>query len=254
MEDRKILGISVGVRDYFSSDGSIDKIKSFLAPSFDAELISESFSKISIQSDIFLLTGNSSKERPTKNNIFARLVEVIEKSKMLNDFVFYFSGHGSRFGDDILLHPCDFDSRIPEVSGIKLNDILKYLHKINGRKLIICDCCRVLYEEFDDTAISNCFKFPPLLIDEQTFLITSCSEGQYSYETFQLGDIGSGVFSYYLSNALEYLFTNNSPLTTSLYSIFSYAKENCSIYAAEQLNQSQTPTLHGGDANNWILF
>jgi hypothetical protein len=244
-----IIGLFIGVGTYFKTDGNVDHKISLYSPPNDAMLLSNEFQKHPMAKKIITLTDQGD-TRPTRNQIFASLRNILQSATHDSHFVFSFAGHGATYGKDFILHPRDFDIRIPDISGVKLNEILEQLHPIKKNKLIICDCCRVNVEDFNFSEVFT--GLPPLLVDEKTYIISSCSFGEMSYESLELENDGAGVFTYFFKKNLGVAISNINR-STSLYSLFDRARLKTSKYMADRYEIKQTPMIHGGDANDWIL-
>ena len=252
-----ISGLFVGINSYFKSDGENDFSNSLIHPIGDANRLHRVLTSGFKNSDFRLLTDSKySKIRPTRNNIYLSLNQLLKKQQDGTHLIFYFAGHGSTYNGDILLHPCDFIHDIPDISGIKLNNIIRYLQNSKGKILIILDCCRTAIEDEFFNEKEHIVNFPPLLIDERTYVITACSDNEYSFESYKLGSNGAGIFSYYLSQSFDF-FSKKYRVgseNSDLYTIFKLSRERTSLHVAERMGLIQTPKLSGGDANNWIFY
>ena len=253
--ENKFFGLFIGINTYFDPLDFKDRRKELSSPSYDATSLSTAFGHFfrNLKNHIEIVTEQNLDYRPTKNELWAKIYK-ISKSINRNDlFVLYFAGHGATLENQLHLYPSDFDGRVPIESSINLNSIINIVSQNVKKKIFICDCCRSFID--NDTSVeSSKFKFqsPLFFIDEDTYIINACSNGQYSYEMYGIEKetLCRGVFSYFLEKALKSI--NKEDVT--LYDIFSYTREKTSEWVANVLSKHQVPILHGGNSSDWYIF
>jgi hypothetical protein len=243
-------GFFVGVNNYFTKNGSLSNILRLFSSSNDTMRISSYMLKHKIITSATLINDDySSSIRPTRNMIIGEMVDHIKSinKKRKNNILFFFSGHGFTLNKKLFLMPCDFDSRIPEESSININDLLLLMQRIDGNKLVLLDCCRTISRSKN----SLLFDFPPMLIDESTYVLTSCSTGQVSFEEIEIHGKSESIFSKFLIQSMDLLRTSKS---YTFWDLFYILRDMVSYYTMNNFNVAQIPSLHGAPASDLIIY
>ncbi|MBF0370474.1 MAG: caspase family protein [Magnetococcales bacterium] len=248
-------GIFIGIGSYFTPDGETNGEKELVAPSFDARRVKKGFSLLNPEGKFVTLTDDLTGFPPIRNVIYSRLIRLLGEIEAGSPLVFYFAGHGFSEDGEFFLQPPDYLEEIPKISSISLNSILEIMSRHSGRKLIICDCCRVESDVADTTNLPVFASSPMVSVNEDMSIIWSCSKNQHSYESLVIGEEPAGLFSFFLNKAIYLNHLVRQPQAVSLYDIFEQAKIFTSEYVVQNLPRgNQTPIIFGGDVHNWIVF
>lgn len=159
----------------------------------DAKLIRETFVRIgAIPTDnatVHIATENPSD--CTFEGIRARFIDAAKLVSESGMFVFHFSGHGVRVGDDQWgLAPLDFDYNVRTyVTASVLSDWLNEAGCKAKHVLFTLDCC---YAGGIGDALSTA------ILNRSLFIVSACTANEISYV---LDTLGHSVFSYFLADA-----------------------------------------------------
>lgn len=181
---------------------------------------------------------------PLRENILAELQVIAEATGPDDLLLFYFSGHGQAERDEGYLVPRNGRGVALHDTAVPINRVKEIIGKAQARaKVIILDAChsganleaakgkRPMSAEF----INNVFKGAVGLA-----IISSCKEGQYSYEWQEKQ---CSVFTYHLIEALQGKADHDEKGFVTVQDVNRYVTNGVKQWALEQL-VSQSPTLH----------
>ena len=194
--------------------------------------------------NILMLRDDDSNKflRPTHNNIYDSIIQLVLESGNLDEIWLHYSGHGSTLqkqdsSETIeILVPVDYKTA-GCISDMDLYDIVR---RIKCRAILTFDCChsgtvcdlQYTIEYKDGTLTSN--RMGDIMIkNPNIFMISGCRDDQISVDTTNEMDQRSGAFTNAFCECLR-----NSRHNTSILSLY----ENICIYLAER-GYSQTPVL-----------
>lgn len=128
------LAIVIGVNKYTSNDfGDLPACYN------DAATISEVLNNVKIFKEILYLNSNETGHY-LKNQISNFIGKY--KDSHVDEFVFYFSGHGERFEDDFFYLPHDFSRDKKEATGLRNSELDGWIKSISPKLCVkIVDAC-----------------------------------------------------------------------------------------------------------------
>lgn len=128
------LAVVIGVDKYTSNNfGDLP------ACSNDAAAINEVLKSVKNFKEILFLNSNE-----TGHQVKSQISNFIEKHKdsHVDEFVFYFSGHGERFEDDFFYLPHDFSRDKKETTGLRNSELDGWIKSVSPKLCIkIVDAC-----------------------------------------------------------------------------------------------------------------
>lgn len=128
------IGIVIGVEKYKS-----DIFDNLTACKNDAKVFREVLENVKKFEEI-LYINNDEPGALVKQNI-ATFIDK-HKDKEIEEFVFYFSGHGERFEDDFFYLPSDFDRKKRETTGLRNSELDEWMKAISPKLCVkIVDAC-----------------------------------------------------------------------------------------------------------------
>lgn len=162
----------------------------------DARIVTRTFVQIGAlpESNATFHEAKDSSNNCTFEGIKRCFVQAAKSVGKKGLFVFHFSGHGIRVGDDQWgLAPSDFDySDSTYITANVLNDWLKNADCEAKHVLFTLDCCYA--GGIGDALASTDMSHPSL------FIVSSCTANESSYA---VNTLGHSVFSYFLSYAMK---------------------------------------------------
>ncbi len=192
--------------------------------------------------------ATSADRKPRKVNILKNLNDLLARTKEGDMVLVMTTGHGMVIGRQSYFCPSDTSEESAGIRNlIPVTDIATSISKSAAtHKLLIVDACR--NENSDAGSFVEPLKTPP----EGLWVMSSCSEGQYSYVSPYLkDDEPHAVFSYFLSKGLDEdadrAGNGNQDRRVSIFELFSYAYSRTLEHALE-MGGRQTPELFGGSA------
>ena len=175
----------------------------------------------------------------TPEEIYKKLILLINSASSDDTVMLYFAGHGLKIGTDGFLILPNTKQKDFANTSLELKKINEIMFNSKCNCFIILDACHSGLLPRGD--IGNLFV--ETISDKSCVTLASCSENESSYPDEQLEQ---GVFTYYLSEAIR-----NSPLNQPL--ILDKLKiqvcENIKSWCSQNYKQ-QTPTLVGTIVGN----
>lgn len=217
----------VGVGDYIQgSDNDL------LAPPYDVDKIRQILNQCKFGSlNTEFSTITSLKDwQATKSNILQSISSTFSGADSNDISYFYFSGHGSRFGNTSYIGPADITSFVD--SFISVDELETALSAIPGIKVVFLDTCnsggfigkaidntavsKEKLESFNDDVINVFSQAQPkgLLTTNQYKVLTSCHYYQLCWEIYPETGDPFGVFTMALYSGFNY--SDNYPADTNL--------------------------------------
>lgn len=212
---QKIYAVIIGIGQYHD-----ERVRSLKCAENDEEAICKWFQQgvPATRLKVYRLSTRLQESIPTRSGILGMMGKIsqeIERHSQ-NMLVFFFSGHGRRFGSKDYLLPTDFTYDAPEDTGLALRDVILKIHMIGPRRsIVLIDACR------DETSKGLGSQFQRLLtghhIPTQTCITTilSCGSGETSSELPEgtyLGYRGLGSFTLALLKSVSGLSSMNKTI------------------------------------------
>ncbi len=176
---------------------------------------------------------------PTRSNILASIQYISETAGPDDLILLFFAGHGSEILDNPYLLTADTRMNVVAKTALDVYEINSTLRNSEARCVIrIFDACRAPFSKGRglDGRMTDALQESLFTTGTGWANISSCSSGQYSYET---GEFEQGVFSYYLCEGLSGKAADDQGLVT-LENLVSYIKTNLSNWS-DKNSQQQTP-------------
>lgn len=193
----------------------------------------------------------------TKENIKSTIYNVSSMVKENDTFIFYFSGHGTN-GPDLPYYICPYDAKNLSTC-IRADELATWIKTINCKnKILIFDTCfsgglAIEKENVKTTVLSyvtsNTTENVTIgyVFGNETTVITSCSEDEFSYEDYVLNH---GVFTYYFLKAFKDPRADiDKDGFISLLEAFNYTLSRVRKYVENRFWDEQTPKVYGIVAN-----
>lgn len=172
--------------------------------------------------------GASPQQRPTRTGLRHLLKNEIQGAKGVNNFWFFYAGHGIVHDHQDFLLPCDGNPRDLRDTAIPISFVTDCLRDCGAEHVVlVMDMCRNRTRGADEGSrgIGEVMGEQTQQIAKAQGIVTlfSCSRGQRSYE---IGDLGQGAFTYALleglqqgttPRALEQYLTNQLPALNRQY-------------------------------------
>lgn len=128
------LGIVIGVEKYKSSS-----YNDLIACRNDAKLIYEVIKKVKDFKEILYI--NNSEPAHNVKNLISDFIEKYQ-SEDINEFFFYFSGHGERFSEDFLYLLSDYTTQKKETTSLRNSELDGWIKSISPKLTIkVIDAC-----------------------------------------------------------------------------------------------------------------
>ncbi|MDR0705979.1 MAG: caspase family protein [Planctomycetaceae bacterium] len=249
--------ILVGVNDYVKLNDLNFCVSDI--EGFKKELLKHGYA----EERIFCLTTNSGKAgfNPTSTNINRIINQVFPLLREGDQILIVLSGHGLMIDNKSYYCPEDADDE-----DLKTLINIEQLYGIMGNsraanKVLVVDACRTRPAD-SKVAVPNEIvkktsknplagrkaangakaieKLPPP--PKGIALLTSCDEGEYSFED---ADLQHGVFSHFLIDAIQGSADANNDGLISLLELSSYVCEKTPLYTIKRFSASQTPYIAG---------
>ena len=189
---------------------------------------------------VLLLNEDASRE-----NIISKTESLFQKANPKDMIVFYFSGHGDLYSeDDKELQLITYGN---ENSGILISEVEKlFSRSIADKKLLLIDACHSGGTlPYLKGRLTNHLA---TLSNKDVAILTSSDIQEKSIEHGFLGENGRGIFSYYLTNALNYhseeCDTNDDGIINIL-ELFEYVRDGVHKEAKETYHHVQNPQIGG---------
>ena len=171
------IAIIVGVSDYISSP--------IPAAKKDADLVELILSKSSKFDDILRI--NTTKSFNFKNEI----TQFVEKMKLniIDEFIFYFSGHGKLIHDDLHLLMSDFDEKKPEQTSFSNSELDSLIKSLNPKLTIkIIDACHAGIQYVKDFNYQAAFEKAVSDRFENVYFMHSSNKDEKSFHDGSISD------------------------------------------------------------------
>ena len=194
-------------------------------------------------------------ENATLSNIKESIVNWLIKKADENSTVYiFFAGHGGaetdylrKEKDNLAKYLLPYDTKFDTLfsSALSTIDFDNFLHMIRSKKLIIfLDACHSggMASSRDVKAIEDPYK--RLAEGEGTVVISASKHDQLSYED---ANIGHGVFTYHLINALSGKADDDKNGYVTLFEVYKYLQNHVPASAMEVASAIQEPVLSGGN-------
>ncbi|WP_024607200.1 caspase family protein [Pseudoalteromonas sp. TAB23] len=128
------LAVIIGVEKYKSAD-----FDNLLACKNDAKVIGDVLNDVKdIQETLFINDNEAGYE------VKRKISELVEKYKgeEIDEFIFYFTGHGDRYDDDFFYLLSDFDLRKRESTGLRNSEVDDWIKTLSPKLFVkIVDAC-----------------------------------------------------------------------------------------------------------------
>ena len=254
--------ILVGVNDYVH----ISNLKYCVN---DVSTLRDELLKHGYEKDrMFCLTTRSeegSSFQPTRANIGRIISQVVKQLQKEDQILIVLSGHGLTVGNRSYFCPEDADPKNVGATSINIEQLYKLLDESNAaNKLLIVDACRnrpvnsrkVVQNDVAQNplagiraadGIKGIEKLP--LPPPGIVLLSSCNEGEFSFED---SDLGHGVFTYFLIDAIRGKADTNKDGFVSLLELTSYVCQETPLRTMRRFSEAQTPYFKG-NATDYIL-
>ncbi|MEK7812172.1 MAG: SUMF1/EgtB/PvdO family nonheme iron enzyme, partial [Candidatus Desantisbacteria bacterium] len=191
----------------------------------------------------------------TRQNILREMETIARKAGPNDTVLIFYSGHGFTSGKKAYLLPYNGESEFPETTSIDLQTVVEILKGMDAKqKLLILDCCHsgaaetMLALARGDGKRNVDIKDETLktLTGEGLYIITSCREGEFSYEAK-----GQGFFTKHLVAGLmgeadkNKAAGGNSDGYVSATEVSAYAHYKTNKDVEDSLGKSQHPRSMG---------
>lgn len=205
---------------------------------------------------VYLLDDSASEKRnlPFKSNIQHHLQLILGLIEPGDLVVIAFSGHGVHVGGKSYL--CPTDGRLAEPDTLlALDDVYEQVKRCRAAlKLLVVDACRNdPTSEVARTLQQQTNEFNRSLdrLPEGIVLLSSCAEGEISYEDPELGH---GVFMHYLLEGLGGKADRDNDGNVSLFELSRFAGDQTAEFVAHAHRDSQRPKLRGDTTIDALRF
>ncbi len=203
--------------------------------------------------DVITISNNSDL-KPTKENIINTLLTIKENAASYKTFILYYAGFSFCIDDENFIAPTDTDFYDPRNTAIRISDLTEILTEINlsTKTGVFLDYGRVNLNSF----MGKGLPLPEIPKEQLGLSILYSSDGKtpsYDFEEYK-----SGVFSYYLYNAIsgENNVENyaNKDGFSSFNEISSYVIEQTTVWALNNKPDFvQTPVFFSLDEKDFII-
>ncbi len=193
--------------------------------------------------------------QPTKQNIVDDLEILSTKAGDSDEILFYFSGHGFEADGKAFVAPLDARISRPDESAIPIELINRMLRTSKARtKLVVFDACYSGLERGKAGSGAMTKSFESALTEMASkgsgmIVLTSCSQGGYSYEE---PDFGHGVFTHFLIEGLRGNADSDKDYDITVTEIYQYVKQKVDEYSIAS-GKKQTPNLISLMAGDVVL-
>ncbi len=230
----KNVSLIIGINDYDD-----EKIPNLRYAVDDAKSVKKVLEEQGEYESYYL--ASDSEYLPTKANIQSTLYNISTATYDIDNFVFYYSGHGYNVNGTNYIAPKGTQLNNIIDTAIRLDSIIDYAKKIQDKGanvIMFIDACRNNPESPDiNEIIRNTWEYKDY---SEINVMYSTSEGSYSYEVD-----GTSIFTSYLigglmGNADKKIFKGNEDNEVSLYEIDNYTKIKMKEYSNEG-SYEQTP-------------
>lgn len=198
---------------------------------------------------VFLLSDTAAelKYKPTRVNILRQLELLVQIVGPKDTLVVAFSGHGVHMNNVSYFCPADANFAKPEETLVRLDKVYQMLSSLVAHlKVLLVDACRNdPFRPEDRAAISAGARgLRGITADRESIprgivLLSSCREGQQSWEDEKLGH---GVFMHYLLKGLEGEADENHDNKVGLVELYHFAQARTKAHVARAHNAAQSPT------------
>ena len=200
--------------------------------------------------------------QPTRANIGRVISQVFRQMQKGDQILIVLSGHGLMINGKSFYCPEDADPKQPETTLINIEQLYEQLDQSNAtNKMLVVDACRNRpsdsVEEVPDEIVESMSrnplegfkaadgtkgieKLPPP--PQGIALLSSCNEGEFSFEDSQLGH---GVFTHFLIEGIRGDADMNGDGLISLLELTNYVCEETPLYTMKKFSAAQTPYLTG---------
>ncbi len=236
----KRWAVVVGINNYID-DQSYGNLQVCVQ---DATALSQQLCKSDFKAENIRLLTNSMipHQQPLRENIFQALDLLAGMTKPNDLLLFYFSGHGLVENGESYLVPRN-GRRFLKSTEIKVSEIKEIMLAAQAKaKVIILDACHsgANIQAKGKPFMSEEFIKDVYLDAEGLAIISSCQQGQLSYEW---PEMGSSVFTYFLLEALRGKADNDQRGFITVHNVNSYVTHKVKQWAMQR-EVSQDPRLH----------
>jgi uncharacterized caspase-like protein len=214
---------------------------------------------------IFCLTTRSHDGvnfQPTYANIDRTVKQVLKQLQKGDQLLIVLSGHGLMISGKSYYCPEDADDAQPKTTLLDIEQLYQIVEQSKAtNKMLIVDACRnrpsdstveipdnVVQQTSQDplkgrkaaSGAKGIEKLPPP--PAGIVLLTSCNEGEYSFED---SNLKHGVFTHFLINAVQGKADMNNDGLISLLELSNYVCEETPLYTMKKFSAAQTPYLAG---------
>lgn len=243
LERRKCWAVLVGVNHY---EDALSFAQLSVCVS-DATNLAECLAARGFDSQrIHVLTDLQALEnRPSYENILAKLAAVAENTEEEDLLLFYFSGHGQLEAEtgNAYLIPCNGKGAILRRTAVAIQDVKELLLQARARqKVLVLDACH----SGADSGRKASGSMSPGFIErvftsaEGLAILSSCKDRQFSYEW---SEKNCSVFTYYLLEALQGNADQAGKGFVTVQDVNAYVVDGVKVWAARH-GVSQTPLLN----------
>lgn len=221
----------------------------------DCIKISNTLSAIGIQAHAWMATDTTSAVRPIRNHIYRGVRSFLSQAGNDKPKIFYFAGHGISIGGGLHICSSDFDDDIAEKCAIDVSEIVLDFCRASPWSVFILDCCRAPLQMKQKGRFPVAHGGSGIRILDNSIIISSCSQGEFSYEAASIdGRVSGGIFTHFLCQSLRSLFRKRGSIRVSVADIFNMARDGTIEFVLDEARKSQTPRMIGAQATDYFLL
>lgn len=194
---------------------------------------------------------------PLAANIRKELELLLGRLRPDDSVVLAFSGHGVQFKGEKKSYYCPSDAKLDQKESlIAFEEIYSALKEsAAGRKLLLIDACQndpqsEIGKSRKTVDLDSITRPQTEALPEGIIALFSCRAGQKSFE---IPDLGHGVFFYHLLDAWKGKADANRDGKLTYQELAVYTEKNTAEYAAKNLKVLQTPQLRAEFSGEWVL-
>lgn len=187
---------------------------------------------------------------PSRGNILFELKEFLREAKVEDTVLVAFSGHGEVDKEEnCYLVPIDGNTEQLEDTCVPVSKVHQYLAQCPAeRKVVIFDACHAAGKKGNEGKAFDLSRTPP---GKGMVELLSCTATQVSYE---YADLGHGVFSHYLSQALkgdaDLQPNGNGDGFVSVEEVYPYVQE----HVLDKTDRKQSPVIRRGEVEGRLTL
>jgi uncharacterized caspase-like protein len=201
---------------------------------------------------IHLLTDNTPKELPSRNNILTALIAIAKATEPDDALLFYFTGHGDEEGRKSYLVPRDGRALTLKDTAVPISRVKEILQRAPAHaKVVILDACHagVNINQKGPRRMSAAFIRRVFEQAAGLTILASCAQGEFSYE---LQTQEHSVFTHFLLEALQGKADRDKKGFVTVQDANRHVSNGVKTWASKR-KIAQTPTLESQVAGDIIL-